>query len=82
MTWTHALPGSYLTLDQTGARKPRPTLWLPQNRRLFIPEDAQEHARPVLVLRGGEDTPAFALLLYRSRIEGQCQGERRVIARL
>ena len=82
MSWTHALPGSFLTHDQTGALKPEPSIWLPQNRRLFIPKDDQEHARPVIVLRGPEGTPAFGLLLYRARIEGQCLGQRKVLAAL
>ena len=82
MTWTHALTGSYLTHDQTGAPKPAPTLWLPEQRRLFIPDGEQEHARPVIVLRGEGDVPPFGLMLYRDRIEGQFKDQRKTLVTL
>lgn len=82
MTWTHAHTGSYLTHDQTGAQKPKPTLWLPHDRKLYIPEGAQDHARPIVVLQGDETTVSFTLMLYQRQIMGQYQSNRKVLVEL
>lgn len=82
MTWTHADTGSYLSREIDGTDKSEPTLWLPKERQLFIPETDQDHGRPVIVLKGDDPETTFALVLFRNRIEGRHRGTHKTLVEI
>lgn len=82
MTWTHAQPGAMMTKNTNGSSKANPTLWLPGNRRLFIPDAKQVHARPLVLLQGDNPDLTFIMTLHRNQILGEFQGRRKVMVEL
>lgn len=79
MTWTHAQPGAMMTKDINGTPKARPTLWLPKDRRLFIPDTDQDHARPFVLLQSDDPEQTFSLILHQTQILGEFRGKRKVL---
>ena len=82
MAWTELHPGSILAREPGGKPKEKSEFWLPRERRFFIPEDSQVHARPVVVLKGDGMDELFTMIFYRDRIEGHYHGIQKVLVEL